>query len=203
MSPEDLMQKIAATPFVGRRRLIALVGPPASGKSTLAKALAAIDPHNSVVPMDGFHLDNSLLELRGLLKRKGAPETFDVAGFLHLVQRLRTEDEVIYPLFNRSLDASINAAGHIGPDTKTIIVEGNYLLLNQPIWQDLAPFWDLSVRLQVDETTLQERLIQRWRTHGLSDANAVDRAHSNDLPNARLVQNNSQPADITIHQAPR
>lgn len=203
MSPEDLIQKILATPFDGRRRLIALAGPPASGKSTLAQTLADLDPYTSVVPMDGFHLDNALLEPRGLLNRKGAPETFDVAGFRHLVQRLRTENEVIYPLFNRTLDKSINAAEEIGSETKTVIIEGNYLLLNHPIWQDLAAHWDLSIRLQVDEATLKERLIHRWRAHGLSETEAANRAHSNDLPNALLVQNNSQSADITIHQEPR
>ncbi len=80
-----LSERIAQTSFSHKRRLIALAGAPASGKSTLAHALCALVPGACVVPMDGFHLDNALLEARGLLARKGAPETFDARGFLHLM----------------------------------------------------------------------------------------------------------------------
>ena len=203
MTPEDLIQRIAATPFTGRRRLVALAGPPASGKSTLAEALAALDPQAKVVPMDGFHLDNGLLEPLGLLPRKGAHQTFDAMGFQHLVRRLRNEDEVIYPLFDRTLDKSINAAGRLGPETETVVIEGNYLLLDKPVWRDLAGFWDISIHLRVAKAELERRLIQRWRDHGLTESDAVARAQSNDMINAELVQNQSLAADIIINHEPK
>lgn len=187
-----------AAPFIGKRRLVALVGAPASGKSTLAEALAERDQRIQVVPMDGFHLDNTVLSARGILHRKGAPQTFDVAGFLHLVERLRTEDDVIFPLFDRSRDLSIAGVGAIRPGTQTVIVEGNYLMLDQPHWRDLARLWDLSVRIDVPFQVLRQRLRQRWADYGYGQAEAAEKANTNDLPNARLVHENSLQCDVVI-----
>jgi len=194
----DLHEMINAAPFTGKRRLVALVGAPASGKSTLAEALAKRDQHIQVIPMDGFHLDNNLLSDRGMLHCKGAPDTFDVAGFLHLVRRLRTEDEVIFPTFDRSRDLSIAGAGAIRPATETIIVEGNYLMLDQPHWQELARLWDLSISIDVELQVLRRRLLQRWADHGLSQAEAAEKTNGSDLPNAKLVHENSLPCDVVI-----
>lgn len=194
----DLLELIKAAPFIGKRRLIALVGAPASGKSTLASALAERDQSMQVVPMDGFHLDNAVLSDRGVLHRKGAPETFDVSGFLHLVERLRTEDDVIFPLFDRSRDLSIAGAGAIRRSTETIIVEGNYLMLDQPGWRDLACLWDLSVRIDVPFQVLRGRLLQRWVDYGYSQTEAAGKASGNDLPNAKLVHENSLQCDVVI-----
>lgn len=194
----DLLELIKAAPFIGKRRLIALVGAPASGKSTLASALAERDQSMQVVPMDGFHLDNAVLSYRVVLHRKGAPETFDVSGFLHLVERLRTEDDVIFPLFDRSRDLSIAGAGAIRRSTETIIVEGNYLMLDQPGWRDLACLWDLSVRIDVPFQVLRGRLLQRWVDYGYSQTEAAGKASGNDLPNAKLVHENSLQCDVVI-----
>ncbi|QFT59221.1 Pantothenate kinase [Sulfitobacter sp. THAF37] len=194
----DLSDRIRATPFSGTRRLVALVGAPASGKSTLAEALAEKDQTMQVVPMDGFHLDNAILSDRGLLRRKGAPETFDVAGFVHLVKRLGVEDDVVFPLFDRARDQSIAGAGAIRPDTQTVLVEGNYLMLDQPGWRDLAPLWDLSVRIDVPLDVLRDRLLQRWADHGYSPAEAAEKANGNDLPNAALVLENGLPCDVVV-----
>lgn len=198
MTPNDIAERIARTTAKGRRKLIALVGPPASGKSTLAEALAGASEGWRAVPMDGFHLDNALLIPRDLLARKGSPPSFDAAGFLHLVRRLATEEEVIYPLFDRALDKSINAAGRVGPETDTVVVEGNYLLLDHPVWRDLASLWDLTIRLDVPQDVLRERLLQRWLDHGLSRDEALEKAEANDLPNAQLIASHSLPADITL-----
>jgi pantothenate kinase len=175
----------------GERRLIALAGPPGSGKSTLAEALSAhlsgLDEAVALVPMDGFHLDNRILTARGLLSRKGTPETFDANGFVTLAHRLRAGGEVIVPVFDRTRDIAIAGAAVVPKGAGTVIVEGNYLLFDEDPWRDLAPLWDFSVFLYVPEATLRDRLVQRWRDHGLSPDAALHRAEENDLPNARRI----------------
>ncbi|MFA3916540.1 nucleoside/nucleotide kinase family protein [Ruegeria hyattellae] len=197
-----LIDTILAASRAGRRRLVALAGAPASGKSTLAEALAeglnARGCNTKVVPMDGFHLHNPTLIERGLLDRKGAPATFDVMGFAHLVARLQDEDEVFYPTFDRTRDIAIAGGGLIGPLCDTIIVEGNYLLFDAPQWRDLSKHWDLSVRLDVPLETLEKRLIDRWLDHGLSEEDATTRATRNDIANARSIAGAMLAADVTV-----
>lgn len=198
----DLAQTILQTPYAGRRRLVALAGAPASGKSTLADALAdtlrAEGACVQVVPMDGFHLDNAILNARGLLARKGAPQTFDAAGFVQLVGRLRHETSVVYPLFDRARDIAIAGAAEVGAQCDTVIVEGNYVLFDQPLWRSLAAIWDSSIRLDVPKDILEQRLVARWVAHGLDVQVALVLAQENDLPNAQMVLEHMLPATLTL-----
>lgn len=195
----DLAQRVRSIKPKARRRLIAIAGPPASGKSTFAENLvAALGPSAALVPMDGFHLDNRLLDARNLRHRKGAPETFDVAGFVHMIRRLGTDPIVTIPVFDRARDIAIAGASEITDTTDTAVVEGNYLLLNEAPWTDLHPLWDLSIFLDVPEETLTNRLTQRWRSHRLSPEDAESRARLNDLPNALRVTQDSAKADVTL-----
>ncbi|WP_380053896.1 nucleoside/nucleotide kinase family protein [Falsihalocynthiibacter sp. SS001] len=189
---EALVDLIEATPREHHRKIIALAGPPASGKSTLAERL--VEKFNTgaqVVPMDGFHLSNEILASRGHLARKGAPHTFDADGFISLVSRLRNEPEVYYPVFDRSIETAIAGAGFVSKSCDTVIVEGNYLLRDCAPWRDLVPLWDASVFLDIPTNILEKRLIQRWIDHGFSPKQAQTRAEQNDLPNARQVQEQS------------
>ncbi|MGB3244854.1 MAG: nucleoside/nucleotide kinase family protein [Sulfitobacter sp.] len=199
---EALTERVLNAPFEGRRRLVALAGTPASGKSTLAAALAGAlvqeGAKAQVVPMDGFHLDNLLLVPSGLLARKGAPQTFDAAGFIHLVQRLAVEDDVVYPLFDRASDRAIAGAGVVNGDCDTVIVEGNYLLFDADPWRQLAASWDLSILLAPPMQVLRERLVARWLAHGLTKDAAIARAEENDLANAATILAAALPADITL-----
>lgn len=148
--------------------------------------------------MDGFHLDNRVLDARGLRPRKGAPETFDAMGFLRMVQRLSVEDEVVIPVFDRTRDTAIAGAAVVAPDVTIAVVEGNYLLLHEPPWDGLQKLWDLSVFLDVPIDELRGRLIQRWIDHDHTPAEAETRARSNDLPNAERVLANSSAAEIIL-----
>lgn len=184
------------------RVLVAIAGPPASGKTTLADELArrlnAQKCPTAVVPQDGFHLDNQVLEARGHLNRKGAPFTFDGAGFVHLVRRLKERVDVAVPVFDRSRDLSIAGARIVPAEAEVVIVEGNYLLYDDAPWFNLAPLWTLSVQLDVPMPELRSRLIQRWLGHGFSSATATRRATSNDIPNAQNVLDKALPAMITL-----
>lgn len=198
----ELTQIVSGLPRGDLRHLVAVAGPPASGKSTLAEQLAeavsATGRRAEVVPMDGFHLDNTVLDARGLLPRKGAPQTFDLAGFSALLHRLSTLGEVVYPRFDRGLDKAIAGIGVMPADCDVAIVEGNYLCLDLPGWRDLMPLWTLSISLAVPFEELERRLLARWATYGLGPEAALARAQGNDLPNARLCVDHALPTDYIL-----
>ena len=186
----------------GHRLMVAIAGPPGAGKSTLAEGLGRRltlqKVPTAVVPMDGFHLDNAVLEARGLLSRKGAPETFDASGFVYLARRLRAGGEVVYPVFDRARDLAVAGAGVVPADAAVVVLEGNYLLFDEPPWAGLPQLWDLSARIDVPLSDLRGRLIQRWLTQGLSRSAATARAERNDIPNAARVIERALPADLHL-----
>lgn len=196
---------LAATLFrkaAGRKRLmVAIAGPPAAGKSALAEALAPLLPQGSaaVVSMDGFHYDDAVLAARGLSSRKGAPETFDFDGLRHLLERLRKADaEVAAPLFDRQIEISRAGAAIVPAEAKFILVEGNYLLLDESPWDQLSPLFDISVWVEAPRAELERRLAQRWREHGRTPEAARAWIAGNDLPNIERVMARRRPADVTI-----
>lgn len=197
-----IMLRVAELAKGRPRTVVAVAGPPASGKSTIAATLAAQLNASGitakVVPMDGFHLDNAVLQERALFARKGAPETFDAEGFIALIERLRAGGEVSIPLFDRKRDMSIADADTVPADCAVVIVEGNYLLFDEPPWNRLADLWDLAISLEVTADELRDRLVRRWIDHGMTPEAALARTESNDLPNAARVRNASLPADLVI-----
>ena len=200
MIPADLADLIRtrAKDRAGRY-MVAVAGPPGAGKSTVAADLVRlIGPGSRVVPMDGFHYDDAVLDARGLRARKGAPDTFDAAGFGHLVTRLATEAEVAIPIFDRSMELSRAAADIVGESDRILVFEGNYLLLDEDPWRALAGRFDLTVMLAVGEEELTRRLTARWLHYGKTPAAAADWIASNDLPNIRRVLQGSRPADISL-----
>lgn len=198
-----LAHRLTSVTDGARRRMVALAGPPGAGKSTLAEALAAhltaAGSPAAVMPMDGFHLDDSVLRARGLLARKGAPETFDAAGFIHAVRRVRTEPEVILPVFDRRREIAIAGVQVIGPETQVVVVEGNYLCLDEDPWSALAQDWDLSVFLDVPLPELERRLIARWQGFGFAADGAREKAMGNDIPNARRVLGARGAVDMVLN----
>jgi len=180
------------------RAILGLVGAPASGKSTVAEYLAAEVAGAVVLPMDGFHLDDRILVPRGLRPRKGAPETFDVGGFVHLLRRVRAGETVYAPLFDRSLELARAGAVEIGADAPLVIVEGNWLLHDADGWEAVRPMLDACWYLDVPEEELANRLAARWRGFGLSEAEVRAKVQDNDLPNGRLVAAGRDRADRIV-----
>ena len=192
----------------GERRLVALVGPPASGKSTLADAIEARLNQRAgtlaVLGMDGFHYDDEVLVPRGWRPHKGAPHTFDVGGLAAILDRLRRNDEdaIAVPRFDRSIEIARAGARLIPCGVRIVLVEGNYLLFDEPPWDRLANCFELTAMIRLDEGELAERLRQRWVEFGMAPDAMARQIEDNDLPNGRAVYANSRPADVDIVEPP-
>lgn len=186
-----------------RRCIVAIAGPPGSGKSTFAEKLdAELNARSAgsaaILPMDGYHLDDMVLVPRGLRPRKGAPETFDVAGFAHMIGRLRenAEPEIAVPVFDRNIEIARAGARLISRSVRTVIVEGNYLLLDQPPWNTLN--FDITVMIDAERRILRERLLKRWLDFGSSMPEALAKVDGNDMINVDLVQNSRRQPDFFL-----
>jgi pantothenate kinase len=186
-----------------KRYMVGIAGPPGAGKSTVSAqlhdALKAHGETSVVVPMDGYHFDDIVLNARGHRARKGAPHTFDARGFAVLLKRIKAcEPDIAIPVFDRTMELSRAAADIVDATTRFILVEGNYLLLKQPPWDQLKPLFDLSIFINVPKQELERRLTGRILGHGHDAAYAKHWIESNDMLNVDTVVSDSVQADIVI-----
>lgn len=200
-----LIDTLRQTP-AGQRSLVALAGAPASGKSTMAKAIVAalnksVLGRAACLQMDGFHLSNAILQKMGRLSRKGAPDTFDVMGLVYLLKRLHHQksEDIFVPVFDRKREIAEAAGSIISEAVEIVIVEGNYLLIDHPPWQQMREFFDISVMISVSEQECRYRLQKRWQSEGLTPSEIDQKIDGNDIPNMRFVRANSREPDFVVH----
>ncbi len=196
---ETIASRIVERARGAGRLMVAIAGPPGAGKSTMTERLLAALPAGeaALVPMDGFHFDNAVLDEKGLRQRKGTPESFDFDGLQTALQRIRMAGSpVAVPVFDRELDLARAGAAIVAPEARFVLVEGNYLLLDRAPWSGLAPLFDLTVFIDVPIDELERRLLARWTGLGRDAGAARAWVEQNDLPNARLVLEGSRSADI-------
>ena len=207
--PEQLADQKAALARIqehlekaSERVLIGIIGKPGAGKSTLSKFLMVKLPKDlvTVVPMDGYHLSNKVLKDLKRSDRKGAPDTFDVAGFVSLVKRIRSEQtqNIYYPIFDRAIEESIAAQGVVTSATKVVIIEGNYLLHDEDGWEVLNDLLDESWMVDVDDDKRISRLISRHIAYGKDPEAAKAWAKGTDEVNAKLIERGRTRADFVV-----
>jgi len=200
--PEACLERAHQLLGTGRRQILGIAAAPGAGKSTLAQALAsALGPQAVVVPMDGFHLANVELKRLGRAQRKGAPDTFDAAGYVNLLHRLRAQQphETVYaPAYERTIEESVAGAIAISGDTPLVITEGNYLLLDDDAWAGLRPALDVAWYLDVNDALRESRLLERHMRFGRSEADARSWIENTDAPNARRIALSAGRADWIV-----
>jgi pantothenate kinase len=180
-------------PVVPPVRLLGITGAPGAGKTTVATALGL-----PVVPMDGFHYADVELVRRGLLDRKGAPETFDAEGYAALLRRVRAgEEDVVAPMFERDLEQPLAGAIPV-PATGTVVTEGNYLLLDESRWRAVRAEIDLVWHVVVDDAVRVERLVARHVRFGKTPDQARAWVAQVDRANAERVEAARERADLVV-----
>jgi pantothenate kinase len=185
------------------RIMVGLAGEPGSGKSTFLSNLVSELPQGVavVVPMDGFHLSNSILIERGLRHRKGSIETFDAQGYVNLLKRIREQKTfpIYAPTFSREIEEAVASSIEILPSHRIVLTEGNYILSPEKPWDQLVDIFDKTYFIELEQHTRLERLASRHKQYGRSEEEAKDWIASNDELNARLIRTTKKRADHVIY----
>lgn len=199
-----------------RRFVVGIAGPPACGKSAFTALLSAVcsalahGPVAAAVGMDGWHYPNQYLDTHtivhqsveiALRKLKGAPASFDTAGLMTFLQQVREQPSLAYPLYSRHLHDPVPQAARIDNQQRLVLIEGNYLLLDQPPWDALADLFDLTIFLTAPRAQLILSLRERHLRGGKASETVEQHLQFSDIPNIDLILLHSKPADISVDKS--
>ena len=206
ISRTELLELVVEAHRGPRRGLIGLTGPPGSGKSHLAAGLSAwLRPPAPVVPLDGFHLPQAVIDAKGLADRKGSPDTFDPQSYLKLlteIARPAGRGVLLAPRFDRSIEEPVPDAIRVTPADRLVITEGNYLLLDESPWAQIWPVLDLCAYLETDDETRVSRLVERHVRYGKPRLEAERFVRESDEKNAELIKGTRDQADFIVRMDP-
>ncbi len=200
----DLVARAEQLAARGPRVLLGITGAPGAGKSTLASAVVdALAGRAVLVPMDGFHLDDAVLETLGRRDSKGAPDTFDAAGYVALLRRLREQvDDVVYaPIFRRDLELAVAGALAVAHDVPLVVTEGNYLLADGA-FTAVGELLDETWFVDVDPVLRRKRLVARHIAYGRAPEAAERWVAGSEDANAELVDATRSRADLLVRLEP-
>jgi pantothenate kinase len=186
------------------RFIIGIAGGPGSGKSTFAVELKELINSKAksdlaqIFPMDGFHRKNSELQRSGLISVKGAPETFDVEGYLLILKRIKLGENLKAPIYSREAHDIIDNALPIEPHHKIIITEGNYLFADLDGWCEIKDIIDLKIYIESEKEVCEKRLLERHMRGGKTEAEALEKIKKVDMENYDLIDQTKKYADEVI-----
>lgn len=205
---DDLLERAASLARPGRRAMLGITGSPGAGKTTLAEQMTRTlngdgEPWLAHVPMDGFHLADVELDRLGRRNRKGAPDTFDAAGYAALLERLHgDEDGIVYaPGFDRTLEQPVAGSIPVPPSARLVVTEGNYLLLDRGPWPRVRSHLDEVWFCDLDERERVRRLVARHEEFGKPHEEAVTWVLGTDQRNADLVAATRRHADLVVPES--
>ncbi len=200
----------------GRRILVMLAAPPGAGKSTLSLFLQKLSEDDpaltplTAIGMDGFHHYRDYLAAHTIVrdgreiplaKIKGAPETFDLDRLRERIGQLLRGEDTPWPHYDRTLHDPVDGAILVTGDL--VLLEGNYLLLDEPGWRELKPLADYTIRIDAPEECLRDRLVARKaRSSALEPRQAEEHVTFSDIPNVRRCLAHSFAGDLNLRMLP-
>ncbi len=199
---ETILSKVNIN--ISNRFIVGIAGGPGSGKSTSADRLKELINSKAkadlaqIFPMDGFHRKNSELERSGLISVKGAPETFDVEGYLLILNRIKLGEDLKAPIYSREAHDVIDNALPIEPYHKIIVTEGNYLFADMEGWCEIKDIIDLKIYINAAKGVCEKRLLERHMRGGKTEAEALEKIKMVDMENFDLIDQTKKYADEVI-----
>ncbi len=196
---ETILSKVNVN--TSNRFIVGIAGGPGSGKSTFAVRLKELINSKAksdlaqIFPMDGFHRKNIELERSGLISVKGAPETFDVEGYISMLNRIKLGENLKAPIYSREAHDVIDNALPIEPYHKIIVTEGNYLFSNMEGWCEIKDIIDLKIYIEADKEVCEKRLLERHMRGGKTEAEALEKIKRVDMENYDLINQRKKYAD--------